>query len=184
MNISTQQLAAACDCGIMRAQNWTQAINDTLKQFAVDTPVRAAAFLAQVAHESNRLIYTRELWGPTGAQLGYEGRRDLGNVQPGDGFRFLGRGLLQITGRANYCAMRDKLRSLMPGVPDFETAPTALEVPRWAAMSAGAFWNTHKLNDLADAGAFEQLTRRINGGLNGIEDRLALWERARNALGT
>jgi putative chitinase len=125
----------------------------------------------------------REIWGPTPAQTRYEGRRDLGNVHPGDGYRYRGRGLIQTTGRANYAATTLGLRKVAPDAPDFELKPEALEAPRWAALSAAWFWASKGLNELADAGDYMRITRRINGGTNGYEDRLALWEQAKAALG-
>lgn len=150
--------------------------------FAIDSPQRIAAFLAQIAHESGRLVYVRELWGPTPAQLRYEGRADLGNTQTGDGFRYRGRGLIQTTGRANYAATRDGLVHFVPLVPDFEATPEMLEAPKWAALSAGWFWYAHGLNDLADGDQFMTITRRINGGTNGYADRVALWDGAKAVL--
>jgi putative chitinase len=145
---------------------------DACAEYGIDTPARAAAFLAQIAHESGSLKFVREL--ATGDA--YEGRKDLGNTQPGDGRRFKGRGLIQITGRANYQAVSTAL-----GL-DLIHDPAQLEQPGPACRSAGWFWNTRKLNPLADAGAFAQITRRINGGLNGYDDRLAYYERAKIAL--
>lgn len=145
--------------------------------YGIDTPARQAAFLAQIGHESGRLIYTRELWGPTPTQLGYEGRADLGNTQKGDGFLYRGRGLIQVTGRGNYQKCGKAL-----GL-DLVKSPELLEQPTGAAMSACWFWTTHGLNELADAGDFEHITRRINGGLNGYADRCALWESCKTTLG-
>lgn len=181
--ISLAQLAQSCDCTTMRAANWLGPISDACKPYRIDTADRIAAFLAQIAHESSRLRYVCELWGPTPAQTRYEMRRDLGNRNPGDGFRYRGRGLIQVTGRANYASARDALRKLFPDCPDFEVKPEALEIPKWAALSAAHFWESRGLNELADIGAFQQVTRRINGGLNGLADRLALWEKAKAAMG-
>lgn len=181
--ITADQLASATGATLQRAQNWSEAIGAALGVFAVTSPARQAAFLAQIGHESGRLAYVREIWGPTPAQLRYEGRKDLGNLRPGDGRRFLGRGLIQITGRSNYTALRDGLRDYLPSVPDFEASPELVELPRWAAYSAGWFWATHGCNEMADVNAFMQITRRINGGTNGYEDRLALWESGKAALG-
>lgn len=183
--ITSTQLAQCCDCSVARAEPWTEPLNVSMAMFGIDTPARRAAFLAQIGHESGRLRYVRELWGkqPTPAQARYEGRADLGNVQPGDGFRYRGRGLIQTTGRANYAATRDGLRKVAPGAPDFEAEPEALELPRWAAMSAAWFWHSRGLNALADVGDFERITRRINGGTNGLDDRLKLWAGAKAALG-
>lgn len=147
-----------------------------MAEFGIDTPARQAAFLAQTGHESGGFIYTREIWGPTPAQQRYEGRLDLGNTQLGDGFTYRGRGLIQITGRANYGACSRAL-----GV-DFVATPALLEAPAAAANSAAWFWSEHGLNALADSGDFKTITRRINGGVNGWDDRVARWERAKAAL--
>lgn len=145
--------------------------------YAIDSPARQAAFLAQIGHESGGLIYVRELWGPTPAQQGYEGRADLGNTEPGDGFRYRGRGLIQVTGRANYATCGAAIN--LPLI----TSPELLETPGNAAQSAAWFWNSRSLNDLADIGDFNTITRRINGGLNGLQNRLALYALCKSALG-
>ncbi|MCG8990895.1 glycoside hydrolase family 19 protein [Laribacter hongkongensis] len=145
-----------------------------MARYGITSPTRQRAFLAQIGHESGQLRYTREIWGPTPAQLRYEGRSDIGNIDPGDGRRFLGRGLIQITGRSNYrtCsqALYDDDRLL--------TSPALLEQPEAACLSAAWFWYERGLNALADRGDFATITRRINGGLNGQVDRLALFQRA------
>lgn len=173
MLVSPEQLMQLYGGPFVRAATYCPYINEAMHEFGIITPPRAAAFLAQIGHESGRLQHTREIWGPTPAQLRYEGRADLGNTYPGDGKRFLGRGLIQITGRANYACVADALGE------DFITYPALLETPKWAALSAGLFWATRGLNDLADAGEFDQITRRINGGQNGRPERVALYERAR-----
>ena len=177
-------LVHAMGCSATRALAFAPHLQAACDAYAItDSAERLAAFLAQIGHESGALRYTAELWGPTPAQQRYEGRRDLGNVQPGDGPRFKGRGLIQTTGRANHAAVRDRLRArLGDEVPDFEAAPEHLENTRWAAWSAADYWGWRGLNALADAGDFERITRRINGGLNGQADRLQRWERAKAAL--
>lgn len=164
------------------AARLAEAIAEASIHYQITTPARAAAFLAQVFHESGRLRYLREIWGPTPAQLRYEGRKDLGNVKAGDGSRFRGRGLIQVTGRANYARMRDFLRRTVHAVPDFELDPEAMEQPKWAAYSAAAYWAARGLNDLADAGKFNDITRRINGGFNGKADRDALYKLAKRLV--
>jgi len=181
--ITVDQLASATGATMQRAQNWHDSLDAAMGVFTITTPERMAAFLAQIGHESGRLVYVREIWGPTDAQLRYEGRKDLGNLRPGDGRRYLGRGLIQITGRANAIAAREGMRIYLPSVPDFEQSPELLELPRWAAYSAGWFWAKHGCNELADAGSFMSITRRINGGTNGYDERCALWESGKSALG-
>lgn len=136
-----------------------------------------AQFLAQAMHESGGLRYVREIWGPTKAQKGYEGRRDLGNTQPGDGKRFMGRDVLQITGRANYRALTVWVRKTFGKGPDFEANPELLESPEWLGIGAIWYFLTRKgLLDYARAGNIEMVTRRVNGGLNGYQDRLRWYD--------
>lgn len=182
MQLTLHHLQAGTGCSAIRAASWLAPIQRACDHFEINTPTRLAAFLAQIGHESGRLVYVREIWGPTPAQARYEGRADLGNTQPGDGKRYMGRGLIQTTGRANYAATRDGLRATHQGVPDFIEAPAMLELPDWAALSAAWYWCSRGLNPLADAGDFMRITRKINGGTNGMADRLILWDRAKEAL--
>lgn len=144
-----------------------------LPRFGINTKQRIANFIGQAAHESGRFRYLREIWGPTPTQLRYEGRKDLGNTVAGDGHRFLGRGIFQLTGRANY---REAGRAL--GL-DLESTPTLAETPDVAVQTACWFWQSKGLSTLADAGREDDITRRINGGTNGIDDRRVLVARAR-----
>lgn len=179
--MDTELLAQAAGIPAPRATRWIGPIKAAILHAELTTRERLAAFLAQVGHESGSFLYVRELWGPTPAQARYEGRADLGNTQPGDGFRYRGRGLIQITGRANYARLVKRL----PGAPDFVRYPEALEEPRWAALSAADYWADRDLNRFCRPGAvrFIALTRAINGGRNGLEDRLERYERAYTALG-
>jgi putative chitinase len=147
-----------------------------MAEFGIDTPQRRASFIAQVAHESGQLHFTRELWGPTPAQRGYEGRTDLGNTCPGDGFRYRGRGLIQITSRANYAAC-----GAMLGF-DVLNNPELLEGPTLASRSAGWLWRKRGLNELADADNQVEICKRINGGMNGLAERLAFYKDARKVM--
>lgn len=160
-----------------RAELFAPFIDAAMDEFGIDTPARQAAFLAQVGHESGGLHWLTEIWGPTDAQRRYEGRIDLGNTQRGDGFKYRGRGLIQTTGRANYASAGAKL-----GV-DLEGSPELLAEPELASRSAGAFWQARALNKFADSGDFVKLSIRINGGLNGIDERTRLWTAAKAALG-
>ena len=176
MPLTQQQLLQILPNAGQRAGVFVPALNRAMQRYQINSPVRQAAFLAQIGHESGQLRYTREIWGPTRAQNGYEGRKDLGNVEPGDGKRFMGRGLIQITGRENY-----RTAGAAIGLPLLDQ-PELLEQAEWAATSAAWWWANHGLNELADAGKFEQITRVINGGLNGQADRAALWEKAKAVL--
>ena len=137
---------------------------------AIDTPLRQAHFLAQVGHESGELCYTEELASGTE----YEGRADLGNTEPGDGPRFKGRGLIQLTGRANYAAF-GRFVAL-----DLLTDPKRVATdPRLAVDAATWFWTRHALNALADRDDTLAITKKINGGTNGLAEREAKLLRAK-----
>jgi len=151
-------------------------LNDLMPKFGIDTPTRIAAFLAQVAHESGQFRYNKEIWGPTSAQKGYEGRKDLGNTMPGDGKKYAGAGLIQLTGRSNYKKFGDDV-----GI-DFVSNPQLVQTPEYATMAACWFWQKNNLNKYADIGDFINLTKRINGGLTNYQDRVDFWERAKKQL--
>ena len=174
--ITMEILRAIMRCSEERATIYVEPINLALARYGINTPARIAAFLSQIGHESGGLRYVKEIWGPTAAQQRYEGRVDLGNTQPGDGKRFMGRGLIQVTGRTNYEAVSRAL-----GI-DAVASPDVLESPLYASLSAGWFWSSRNLNALADEGDMRKLTRRINGGYNGLDDRLARYEIALSAL--
>ncbi len=139
MNLTPAILLAGCGCTAARATAWLAPIQAATDEFGITTRLRLAAFLAQIGEESEYLIYTREIWGPTAAQLGYEGRADLGNTHPGDGGRFMGRGLIEITGRRNYT-----LAAVALGL-DLLNDPELLEEPVNAARSAAWFWSARGL---------------------------------------
>lgn len=172
MSVTIEQLRQIMPHARSRADEFTDPLNDAMDEFEINTPQRQAAFLAQVAHESGELRYAEEI----ASGKAYEGRADLGNTEPGDGVRFKGRGLIQITGRANYHSCGDAL-----GL-DLIAEPELLGSAANACRSAAWFWSAHGCNELADADNFRKITLRINGGLNGQEDRLAHWELAKEAL--
>jgi putative chitinase len=150
-----------------------------MQEVNIDTPARQAAFLAQVAHETGGFQWFREL-GNQAYFTKYDGRADLGNTQPGDGARYRGRGFIQITGRTNYTHAGQAL-----GL-DLVNQPQLAETPEIGARIAAWFWNSRGLNALADQAddeAFKSITRRINGGLNGLDDRRAYYARAQSVLG-
>jgi putative chitinase len=175
--IAAEQLHAVMPLAGARADAFAAPLSSAMERFEVNTPARAAAFLAQIAYESGQLRFLREIWGPTPAQRRYEGRVDLGNTEPGDGKRFMGRGLIQITGRKNYLLCGFGLHL------DLVAQPELLEQAGHAAASAAWYWQAHSLNRFADAGDFVGLTRAINGGTNGITERRQLWARTKVALG-
>ncbi|MGB3127741.1 MAG: glycoside hydrolase family 19 protein [Pseudomonas sp.] len=176
MPITEQQLLQILPNAGRNAGVFVSALNTAMNRYAIVGTPRVAAFIAQVGHESGQLRWVREIWGPTTQQSGYEGRADLGNTVKGDGSKYRGRGLIQITGRANNAACGEAL-----GL-DLINKPELLEQPQHAAMSAAWFWSTRGLNTLADQKDFAKITRRINGGLTGQEDRQALYDRALKVL--
>ena len=143
-----------------------------MEEFEITSYLRETAFLAQLAHESGELRYMEEI--ASGAA--YEGRANLGNTQPGDGKRFKGRGPIQLTGRANYKSYGDLL-----GL-DLINNPTHSRDEEVGFRIAGQFWKLNGLNELADQQDFRQITKRINGGYNGLDDRIKYYERAKKVL--
>lgn len=171
MLITREQLAHIMP-NSKRLDDFLSPLNGAMAAFNIDSPKRIAAFLAQIAHESGELRYTREL----ASGKAYEGRKDLGNTEPGDGPRYKGRGLMQITGRDNYKAI-----SRASGI-DFLAEPELLETPTWAAWSAAWFWDSRHLNSLADLEDFKAITKKINGGYNGLVSRETYYKRALEAF--
>lgn len=155
-------------------------------RFGITTPRQRAMFLAQIAHESGELRYVRELASGAAYDTGRLAAA-LGNTPQadGDGQKYKGRGLIQITGRANY---KQCSEALYAGKDDGSSVhrlldkPELLEVPIAAAFSAAWFWQSRKLNPYADRGDLRGCTKRINGGLNGLADRQKFWKRAVNYI--
>jgi len=182
--MTPEKLAEAMRIKLTRATLWAPHITKAMADYDIDSDMRVASFLAQIGHESGGLAYAAEIWGPTLAQAKYEGRIDLGNNQDGDGKRFKGRGLIQITGRFNYRATGKAL-----GLP-LEDSPELLEQPQWAATSAAWFWKENGCNEIADSGDFDHVSDEINrgrktkpyGDSNGYADRALRFEWARAAL--
>ncbi|MBA3440391.1 MAG: peptidoglycan-binding protein [Pyrinomonadaceae bacterium] len=156
-------------------------LQGAMKEFSVNNALRTAAFLAQLAHESGEFRWMEEIWGPSDAQRRYEPpsslAQRLGNTQTGDGFRFKGRGPIQITGRDNYKRYGDMLRV------DLVNNPQLAATPEVAFRVACLYWQKNGLNELADHQSFKTITKRINGGFNGLTDRLKYYERASEVLG-
>lgn len=189
------------------AMRYSAALSVVAERYDISTPRRVAAFVSQLAHESARFTRTEEnlsysadglarTWpkryrGADGqpnddairlahkpeAIATYGSRNGNRGLMSGDGWKFRGRGLLQITGRANYSQCSDALRV------DLMHNPDVLLSPLYASLSAGWYWHTRELNAPADAGDVRGVTRAINGGLHGLEDRQALYDFARAALG-
>jgi putative chitinase len=173
---------------------WLQPLNDTFENFEINTPQRMASFIGQCQHESGNFKVLEENLNYSAVRLTqvfpnrftlakaqdavakgksaiaeamYGGRSDLGNSQAGDGGRFFGRGIIQLTGRANYTAFATAI-----GKPDIIENPSLVATPEFACLSAGWFWSTRKLNTMADTNDYTTMTKRINGGTLGLQDRI------------
>lgn len=203
---TAQTIQRASGVTMERAQAIEGPMRQVCELYEIDTRERIAAFIAQTGHESAGFSRTREnlnysadgllkTWPnrftPVLAQAMarkpeaianhvYGGR--LGNRNQGDGWRYIGRGWIQVTGLANYEAITELVRQKIRAAPDFVLYPELLESRQWAAMSAGAYWDDHDLNQLADRGEFSAITRRINGASIGAADRNARYARALKAL--
>jgi putative chitinase len=145
----------------------------------LDLPHRQAHYLAQLMHESGSFRYDQEIWGPTKAQIGYDTRTDLGNTpeKDGDGFKYRGRGPIQITGKSNYGQFRDWCRKQGYNCPDFVADPDAVNTDPWEGLVPIWYWTTRGLNKWADQNDIETITKKINGGKNGLADRIDYYGR-------
>ncbi|WP_293813812.1 glycoside hydrolase family 19 protein [uncultured Aquitalea sp.] len=178
MALTETQLVQIMPQARQRAGLFVGPLNAAMAEFGISTPAQQAAFLAQIGHESGQLRYVRELASGEAYDTGAKALR-LGNTPEadGDGQRYKGRGLIQITGQRNYqlCGFALQL--------DLIAHPELLELPLNACRSAAWFWSNENLNALADKGAFDAITQRINGGQNGRAERRALWAAAKKVLG-
>ena len=150
----------------------TELLNVYAKKFEIDTPLRWAHYLAQIAHESGEMRYSEEI----ASGEAYEGRKNLGNTQKGDGVKYKGRGLIQLTGRANYTAYK-----AFCGYDVLEK-PELLSQPIGAIRSSMWFWWKNGLNALADKDNVKAITKKINGGTNGMSSRLKYLEMAKTCF--
>ncbi len=152
---------------------YIRGLNEVMKKYEIDTKLRQAHFLAQLAHESGSLRYSEEI----ASGKAYEGRKDLGNVEAGDGVKFKGRGLMQLTGRSNY-----ERYSKYIDINLLDNPERLSDEPLLATDVAGWFWSTRGLNKFADEDNIREVTRRINGGYNGLEDREAYLKKAKQVF--
>lgn len=201
--MNAEQLAQALKMSPAKAEEWIDAINETFERFDISTPERQACFLGQCAHESagftalkENLNYSAEgltkVWPKRFPSLDaaqpyhrnpekiankvYADRMGNGDEASGDGFKYRGRGLIQLTGKDNYEACGEALGADLVGDPD------QVSSPKFAALSAGWFWDKNKLNQYADSNDMTTLTKRINGGTHGIDDRIARTQQAIDVL--
>jgi putative chitinase len=181
VTVTLEELQRIMPYAKKRAEEFLDPLNAAMQEFEIsENALRIAAFLAQVAHESGELRYVREI--ASGAEYD-SGRKAqaLGNTPEldGDGERYRGRGLIQLTGQANYRLCSTALF----GDPDLLLlSPDRLEEPETACRSAAWFWETNGLNRLADKGNFLLITKRINGGTNGWKERVEYYERAKRVF--
>jgi predicted chitinase len=164
---------AGSNAPIDRLRQLAPSLNEVLAHFQINTARRICHFIAQVAHESDCFNAMEEY----ASGEDYEGRDDLGNTQTGDGVRFKGRGLIQLTGRSNYEEFSKAMNQ------DFTAQPELVGQIPWAIWVAGWYWDTRQLNEYADRDDLEGVTLRVNGGYNGLEDRRGYLQRAKSVLG-
>lgn len=209
--MNSAQIAVATGAKPAVAEIWLMALSDAMADFDINTPARQAAFLAQLGHESAGLkdVVENLNYGAAGllATFGsrftpataqqyarkpesianhvYALRNGNGPESSGDGWKYRGRGPIQLTGLRNYAAARDRLRKLHgTDVPDFVAQPEAVELPEWGAATAAMYWQTNGCNALADLGNIDAITRAINGpAMAAKQERRALWVKAKAALG-
>jgi putative chitinase len=200
----TQEQLGACIGNNPYLDHWTEALNKILPDYGIDTPQRVAAFVAQAAHESGnftalhenlnyRAVTLRKVFPkyfPTDemaaqyaqkpekiANRVYANRMGNGSEESGDGFRYCGRGLIQLTGQQNYQNFADSIETPIEQVPDF------LQTFEGAVQSACWFWENNNLNQYADTDDILTMTKRINGGTIGLEDRKKHYEHAKHVFG-
>ncbi len=179
LTFNTLKLVASPKADIANIKSIIAGLDYAPTTLGMRLPHRYIHFAAQVAHESGRFRYDEEVWGPTPAQKRYDLRTDLGNTPAadGDGFLFRGRTGMQATGRSNYRQFTVWCRSMgFKNSPDFEANPDLINTDPWEGLFPIFFWSTRKLNAFADVNDIEMITRRINGGLNGFDDRVDCYE--------
>jgi putative chitinase len=174
--VTAQQIRAAAK-GAVNAANLNSvltAMDRYGSMFGLDRAHRAVQYYAQIMHESGDFRFDREVWGPTAAQKRYDTREDLGNTpaSDGDGKLYAGRTGIQVTGKANYAAYHDWCDEKGLNPPDFVAKPDLVNTDPWEGLAPMWYWDTHNLNRLADQGDIETITKKINGGINGLADRI------------
>lgn len=165
------------------AEKYLPWLNKYMPQFGITSRMRICHFLAQILHESGHLRYSREIASGEAYDTGKLAVK-LGNTpeKDGDGQRYKGRGLIQLTGRTNYKAFNDWLRTFDDDIADVYTNPVIVETPKYAVLSAVYFWDSRDLNKLADGDMLTAITKRVNGGTNGYNERLKLLGAAKKVI--
>lgn len=182
--ITAQQIRAAAKATGSAAN--LQSVLTSLERYGADVGLdrlhRLVHYLAQLMHESGSFKFDKEIWGPTPAQQRYDTRTDLGNTpeKDGDGFLYRGRGPIQLTGKRNYAAFRDWCRRKGYKCPDFVADPDAINTDPWEGLVPIWYWDEatgQSLNRWADQNDIETITKKINGGKNGLADRIDYYGR-------
>lgn len=176
--ITKEQILAIMPNAKDRVEKYLFWFNHYAEQYHINTKLRWAHFLAQIAHESGELRYTHELGNPA-YFLKYEtGKlgRSLGNVHKGDGAKYKGRGFLQLTGRSNYSNF-----ATASGINVIER-PDEVETPQLCVMVSMWYWETHGCNEAADQDDIVKVTIKVNGGTNGLKDRQKYYDKAKMSL--
>lgn len=181
MPITTEQLKSIISptkYDDARLQSITDALNQTFERYSIDTNLRICHFLAQVLHESGAFRYSSEIWGNTPAQKKYDTRVDLGNTpEPdGDGYKYRGRGWIQLTGKANYSLVSKEFGQ------DFVANPDLIGHEPYDGLAAGWYWSRRKLNVFADLDDITTVTKKVNGGYTGLNERKMWLAKAKNVL--
>lgn len=179
LGFDTLQKAAHHAVNRANAQSFLNALTQYGPKFGLDKPHRFVQLTCQVMLETGEFRYDKEIWGPTEAQKGYDTRTDLGNTaaKDGDGKRYAGRGTIQITGKANYEAFTKwvHINITSPAnmaTPDFVKNPDLINTDPYEGLVAIWYWTSRNLNKYADTGNIEMITKKINGGLNGFDERI------------
>ena len=161
-------------------ESFCTGLNKFGSEAGLDKPHRLAQYIGQMMHESARFRHDREIWGPTPAQKRYDTRTDLGNSPEadGDGKKYSGKTAIQITGKSNYRQFTRWARVLDPLAPDFVVDPDAANTDPWEGLGPIWYWDTRNLNVWADKGDRRAVTKKINGGYNGMSDRNTCIDRA------
>lgn len=164
---------------VSKPEDWAYLMSYVLESYGIDTPNRKAMFLAQCLHETGGFKFLKEIWGPTKWQLKYEGHKGLGNTQPGDGKKFLGRGLIQLTGRRNYTDFATWVKDM-----SILDNPDKVTDPGTALLTGIFYWEKNNLNRFADKDDIKGCTKAINGpGMLGLEERTHYYERGKEVFG-
>lgn len=173
IRLTTDQIKKICPSAQkINIDKYLSLLNGAMIRYDINTPHRVASFLAQILHESGGFMYVKEI----ASGKAYEGRKDLGNTVEGYGVKYKGRGLIQNTGFFNYKQLAKDFAI------DLINKPELLETPKWAVEAACHFWKSHNLNEICETHDVTKVTKIINGGKNGLAERIHYFEKAIDTL--